>query len=155
MLNLNQSMRGGTCCLSKAGTAVGGTSTLARLNDPTGAGYVTFAINGLVYTLVDADDNITLTGDTQAADTTCLYLVCISTAGALTVVKGTEVSTANLAAGTVQLHWPEPTVNTCPVGAIRVETTAAFIPGTTALDAGAVTDTYYDIFTVPVAPLTS
>jgi hypothetical protein len=156
MYNIDQSLRGGTCVLSKAGLAIGGTPAMARLNDPTGAGYVNFAINGLVYTIVDADDSITLTGDTQADLTTCLYLVCISTAGALTVVQGTPVLTADLAAGNVQLHWPQPTVNTCPVGAIRVATSGAtFIPGTTSLAAGTVTDTYYDFFCIPTSPLTS
>jgi len=141
--------------LCKAGLAVGGTSTMARANNPTTAGYIEWAINGITYSLVDADDNVTLSGDTQAADTTCLYLVIISTAGAMTVVKGDEVSTADLAAGLVQLHWPTPTAGYCPVGAIRVETTTTFIPGTTALDAGTVTDTYYDFFCIPVDPLRS
>lgn len=154
-LNLNEIPRGGTCMLCKAGLTVGGTSTLARMDNPTTAGYIQFAINGIAYAVVDADNTITLSGDTQAADTTCLYLVCLATDGTGTVVKGVEVSTADLAAGTAQLHFPQPTVDTCPAGAIRVETTAAFIPGTTALDAGTVTDTYYDFFCIPVDPLAS
>ena len=154
-LNINELPRGGTCMLCKAGLTVGGTSTKARMDEPSGAGYITFAINGIVYSVVDADNTITLSGDTQAADTTCLYLVCLATAGTGTVVKGVEVLTADLAAGNAQLHIPQPTVNTCPAGVIRVETTAAFIPGTTALDAGTVTDTYLDFFCMPVSPITS
>jgi len=154
-ININEIPRGGTCMLCKAGLTVGGTSTKARMDNPDSSAFITFAINGITYSVADADNTITLSGDTQAADTTCLYLVCLATAGTGTVVKGVEVSTAALAAGTAQLHFPAPTVNTCPAGAIRVETTAAFIPGTTALDAGTVTDTYYDFFCIPVSPLTS
>lgn len=154
-LNINELPRGGTLMLCKAGLTVGGTSTKARMDNPTTAGYIQFAINGITYAVVDADNTVTLSGDTQAADTTCLYLVCLATDGTGTVVKGVEVAITALAAGTAQLHFPAPTVDTCPAGVIRVETTAAFIPGTTALDAGTVTDTYLDFFCIPVSPLTS
>ena len=155
-INANEIFRGGTCMLCKAGLAVGGTSTLARADCPTTAGYIVWAINGITYSLVDADDNVTLSGDTQADLTTCLYLVIISTGGVMTVVKGTEVLTADLASGKAVLHYPAPTDGYCPVGAIKVVTSGAtFIPGVTALDAGTVTDTYYDFFCIPSAPMTS
>jgi len=154
MYNLDESMRGGTCCLSKAGLAVGGTASIMRLNDPTGAGYVSFAINGYIYTIVDADDNVAFTAATQAALTTCLYTVCIAYDGTITVVKGDEVVTANLTAGTHVLNWPMATADTCPLGGVRVVATAVFTPGTTDLGTGNAA-TYYDFYTVPTEPMTS
>ena len=154
-INANHQLRGGTCMLCKAGLAVSAGAATASMNNPTTAAYIQYAINGITYAVADNTDTVTMSGANQAADTVCLYLVCVAAAGTATVVKGTEVLITDLAAGTKQLHWPEPTVDTCPAGAIRVETTAAFIPGTTALDAGTVTDTYYDFFCVPTAPLTS
>lgn len=155
MINLNEAHRGGTMCLSKAGLAIGGTASIARTNAPNGAG-IDFAINGLLYHLADADDNIAFTGLTQADLTTCLYMVCVSTAGALTVVQGTAVLTAALTAGTDVLQWPTPTAGTCAIGAIKLAMSGgAFTGGTTELSAATVTDTYYDFITPPSAPLTS
>uniref|UniRef100_A0A6H1ZXW8 Uncharacterized protein n=1 Tax=viral metagenome TaxID=1070528 RepID=A0A6H1ZXW8_9ZZZZ len=154
-LNLNELARGGTVCLSKAGVAIGGTTSKARTNAPNGAG-VDFAINGILYHVADADNNIVLTGDVQTALYTNVYLVCINSANTITVVQGDEVLSASLTAGSVPLHWPTPTVNTCPIGAIKVAAGAgAFTPGTTALTGGTVTVTYYDLFAVPASPLTS
>jgi hypothetical protein len=88
---------------------------------------------------------------------TALFLVCVSAAGAITVVKGTEVSNAAITAGTAVLHWPEPTADTCPIGALKIKNASesVFTGGTTLLDASDITTTYYNLFTVPTAPLTS
>ena len=157
MFNINgEQLRGGTFCASKAGLAVGGTSTSARTNAPNGAG-VDFAIKGIGYHLTDADNNIAFTGLTQADAYTCLYLVCVASDNTLTVVQGTAVLTASLTAGTDVLDWPTPTDGTCALGAIKLVTDGgAFTGGTTGLDNADVTDTYYDfIGGVPVEPLTS
>ena len=154
-LNINELMRGGTCMLSKAGLAVGGTASKARINNPTTTAFTTWAINGLTYTIADADNGIILSGDEQADLSTCLYTVCISTAGAGTVVQGEVELTADVTAGKVALDWPAPTVDTCPVGGIKVVTSGGvFTPGTTSL--GTLnTATYYDFFCIPTGPITS
>jgi len=115
---------------------------------------VTFSINGLVYTIVDADNNIEFTAATQVALTTCLYLVCIDKDNTITVIKGDEVVTATLTAENTVLNWPVPTVKTCPIGAVKVVATAVFTRGTTELGTGNAA-TYYDLLAVPTAPLTS
>jgi hypothetical protein len=154
MLNLSEQARGGTFCTTKAGLAVGGTATHMRTNDPSGAGYTNYCIKGILYSVVDADDNIHFTAASQAASTTCLYLVCVDSSAAFTTVKGTEVTTADLTAGKVVLEWPVPTDGTCPIGAVKVVATSVFTAGTTALGTGN-TATYYDLFAVPDTPITS
>jgi len=159
MFNLNQEAMGGTFCLSKAGLAIGdgaktGTNSFAA---PNGAG-VDFVINGILYHKADAATVAPFTADSaQGLLTKCLYLVCIDSSGTITTVQGEPVLTADLVAGNDVLRWPTPTANTCPVGAVKIQTTTSynFTPGTTALDATGVTATYYDLFSIPVAPLTA
>lgn len=154
MLNLSEQVIGGTICTTKAGIAIAGTTSKARTNDPSGAGYVNFAIGGKLYSLADADNNITLTGSVQTALYSNIYLVCVNASNTITVVQGTEKLTADVAAGLTPLQWPTPTANTCPIGAIRVDAGAgSFTPGTTALTGGTVTVTYYDLLAVPDAPI--
>jgi len=154
-LNLNELARGGTCCLSKAGLAIGSNAAKAKIAAPNGAG-VDYCINGIIYHVADTDDVVLFTGLTQADLTSCLYLVCASTAGAVTVVQGTAVTITELTAGEVVLRWPTPTANTCCIGAIRIDTNGgAFTGATTELSAATITDTYYDLVCVPVSPLTA
>jgi hypothetical protein len=156
MINLNEAHRGGTCCLSKAGLAIGDTTTGIKIAAPNGAG-IDYAINGIVYHKADAATSNFTAAAVQPVLTTCLYLVCLDTSGNVSTVKGTAVLNADLAAGTAVLHWPAPAANTCPIGALKIVLTssATFTAGTTALDAANVTETYYDLFTVPVSPLTA
>jgi hypothetical protein len=159
MFNLNEQGKGGTFCLSKAGLAIGdgaktGTNSFAA---PNGAG-IDFCIDGIAYHKADAATVAPFsTGTVQPVLTKCLYLVCIDSAGAITTVQGESVLTADLTAGTKVLRWPEVPANKCPVGAVKITlaSTATFTPGTTALDATNVTATYYDLFSVPTAPLTA
>ena len=159
MDNFNNGIKGGNVSLSKAGLAIGdgaktGTNSFAA---PIGAG-VDFAIDGILYHKADAATVAPFTAATaQGLLTKCLYLVCIDSANAITTVKGTAVLTADLVAGTKVLKWPELPADKAPVGAVKiaVTTTYNFTAGTTALDATGVTATYYDLFSVPIAPLTS
>lgn len=159
MDNMNNGIRGGTFCMSKAGLAIGdgaktGTNSFAA---PNGAG-VDYCIDGIMYHKADAATVAPFTAATaQGLLTKCLYLVCIDSAGTITTVKGTPQLTADLTAGTKVLQWPVPTAGTCPVGAVKIAVTTSynFTAGTTALDATGVTATYYDFFAVPTAPLTS
>lgn len=95
------------------------------------------------------------TGGTNGS--TRLYLICLSTAGAASIVPGPIVDTVELAAGRVALQYPDAANGTCPIGALRVALTAgtAFTPGATDLSASGVTDTFYNLSTVPANPLTA
>lgn len=147
-------MAGGTFCLSKAGLAIGTTASTAKIAAPNGAG-VDYCIDGVMYHKADTDDAIALTGLTQSADTTCIYVVCLNSAGTVSVVQGTEQATADLTAKTAVLSFPAVAATVCPIGYIKVATTAAFVGGTTLLSAAAVTDTYVDLFSLPARPLTA
>ncbi|MFA6271318.1 MAG: hypothetical protein WC657_09025 [Candidatus Paceibacterota bacterium] len=157
-MNLNDNPRGGTMCITKAGLAIGdGAKTGPCIASPVGAG-VDFAIDGRLYHKADAGTVLPLTAATaQAVSTSCLYLIQVDSSLAVTSVKGREVLTADITAGNDVLEWPEPAVDKCPIGAVRVDTDSAhtFTPGTTALDAAGITETYYDLMTVPINPLTA
>uniref|UniRef100_A0A6M3K2Z8 Uncharacterized protein n=1 Tax=viral metagenome TaxID=1070528 RepID=A0A6M3K2Z8_9ZZZZ len=157
MFNLNsEAVRGGTVCLSKAGLKIGNSDAKdVDIAAPNGAG-VDFAINGILYHKADAADIALTAADAQAADTSCIYLICLNSSGTLSSVKGTEVTTADITSGKTPLTFPAPTENTCPIGYVRVDTdSVTFTAGTTELSASGVTDTYVDLFSVPTTPLTS
>lgn len=155
-LNLDELVRGGTVCLSKAGLAIGSTATGLSIAAPNGAG-VDYCIDGILYHLADAATVAVTAGTAQGLLRKCIYLVCLDSSGTLSTVQGTAQLTADLTAGTATLEWPTPTADTCCIGAVKVQTasTANFTAGTTDFDASNVTTTYYDLFAVPTAPLTS
>ena len=152
MQNLNEAHRGGTFCLSKAGLA-GNSSTKANIviAAPNGAG-VDYCIGGALYHKADTASIALGAQPTQAANTTCLYLVCLDAAGTVSVVKGKDVAN-----GSGVIHYPAVPAGMCAIGAIKVKTAAAvtFTGGTTNLDATGVTATFTDLFAVPTAPLAS
>lgn len=156
--NLNESPRGVTMCHSRAGLAIGdGAKTGVAIVAPNGAG-IDFSIDGIFYHKAEAATNLPLTAATaQTLLSKCLYLLIVDSDGAVTSVKGTDVLTADLTAGTKVLQWPEVPANKCPIGAVKITlaSTGTFTAGTTALDAANVTATYYNLSTVPTAPLTS
>ena len=157
MYNLNEIVKGGTFCLSKAGLKIGnGDAKDVDIAAPNGAG-VDFCINGVLYHKADAADIPLTVHAAQAALTTCIYLVCLNASGTLSSVKGTEVLTAELTAGNKVLQFPAPVADTCPIGYVKVATAAAttFTTGTTELSAAGITDTYVDLFAIPVSPLTT
>jgi len=156
-MNMNELVRGGTVCLSKAGLAIGTTPAELSIAAPNGAG-VDYAINGILYHLADDATVAVTAAAVQAVLTKCIYLVCLDSGGTLSTVKGTAQLTADLTAGTAVLAWPTPTADTCCIGAFKVETKVAgtYTAGTTALTpAATLAVTYYDLFAVPTAPLTS
>ena len=157
MINASsEQIRGLTGCVSTATVGIGGTAAKCRLTAPNGAG-VDFAIDGLGYHLADTDDFWTMSGDTVADDSECLFLLCVNASGTMSIEQGTAILTADLDSGKKVLPWPQPDADVCPLGAVRVTTDgAAYIPGTTDLDASTVTDTYYNfLLGMPAAPLTS
>jgi len=157
-LNLNdEAVRGGTLCLSKAGLAEGTNDATIKIAADNGAG-VDFAINGTLYHKADTD-NIDPTACTeQALGTTCLYLITLTTAGVVDAIKGTEVDSDDLASGKTPCEWPSPAEDTCVIGALKIVAgTTAFQLGVDDLtdDIGTGSVTYYDLFSVPVDPITS
>ncbi len=156
-INMSELPVGGTMCHSSAGLAIGsGDAKDLDIAAPNGAG-VDYSINGISYHKADAAD-IAITAHTvQAVSTSCMYLVCLNTSGTLSTVKGTEVLTASITAGTDVLQWPQPVVDTCPIGGVRVDTNGSttFTGGTTDFSAAGVTDTYYNIMLVPDEPFRS
>lgn len=158
MFNLNEEAKGGTFCMSKAGLAIGdGAKTGISLASTVGTG-TDYCIDGILYNKADSATNVPLTAAAvQAVLTKCLYLICIDSSGTISSVKGTAVLAADLTAGNAVLKWPEVPANKCAIGAVKIAlaSTATFTAGTTALDATNVTATYYDLFSVPTAPLTS
>jgi len=152
----NQEERGGTRCHSKAGTIIGSDTAKVKTATPDGTSGLNFSINGLMYYLADTDDFWTLSGDTVADLSECMFLLCVNTGGTMSIVQGTAILTADLTSGKKVLDWPAPVQDTCPLAALRVTTSGGtFIPGTTALNDGTITDTYYDFDVIPPAPLTA
>lgn len=167
-LSLNS---GATLCLAAAGLAEGtNANTIKTVNN------ITYTIDGRFYAK-SATDNIAISyagasvyqaaaGGVQAVNggfsggvngSTRLYLICLDTAGAVSIVPGQIVDSTELAAGRVALQFPDAPVGVCPIGALRVALTAgtAFTPGSTDLSASGVTDTFYDLMDVPANPLTA
>lgn len=145
MRNDPLSQRGATECFAKAGLAEGTNANTIQIAAPNGAG-IDFAIKGVAYHKADTD-NIALTAAAaQAALTTCLYLIQINAAGTVSSKKGEAVLNADLDAGRVVAHWPEPDVDKCPIGGlkIRCNNAATFTAGSTDLGATDVVDTFYD-----------
>jgi len=156
-INMNELPRGGTVCLSQGGLAEGTNDSTIKILALNGAG-IDFAIKGILYHKASTDNIDPTACAVQADDTTCLYLVTLTTAGVVDTIKGTEVTSASLTAGTNVLRWPTPAVDTCAFGAFKIATDGAtFTVGTDDLtdDISGGSVVYYDLFGVPVAPLTS
>lgn len=93
----------------------------------------------------------------QVGGSTRLYLLCLSTAGAVSIVPGPIVNSTELAAGRVALQFPDAPRGVCPFGALRVALTAGttFTPGSVDLSATGVTATFLNLADVPANPLTA
>ena len=158
MDNFNIAARGGNFCFSKAGLAIGDGSKLGiSLASTVGTG-TDFCIDGIMYNKADSATDVPLTAAAiQPVLTKCLYLICINSSGTISSIKGDAVLTADLTAGTKVLKWPAITAGLAPIGAVKMTlaSTATFTAGTTALDASNCTATYYNLHSVPTAPLTS
>lgn len=167
-LSLSQ---GATLCLASAGLAEGtNANTIKTTAD------ITYAIDGRFYAKATTD-NIAISysgasvyqaaaGGVQAINggftgavggSTRIYLICLDTSGAVSLVPGAIVNSTELAAGTVGLQFPDAPKGVCPIGAVRIALTAGttFTPGSTDLSATGVTDTFYNLMDVPANPLTA
>ena len=148
--------RGFTGALSRAGLGIGSTASQVSLAAPNGAG-TDYAIGGIAYHKADAASVAITAAPAQAADTTCLYLVCLDSGGTLSTVKGDDVLNTALNAGTAVIHWPIQPKGLCAIGAVKVKTVGVtFTAGTTNLNAAGVTATYYNFAAgMPHVPLAS
>ena len=88
---------------------------------------------------------------------TRMYLICLDTNGAVSILPGQIVDSAELAAGRVALPFPDALNGVCPTAAMRIALTAgtAFTPGSVDLSASGVTATFYNLADVPANPLTA
>lgn len=158
MMNLNEAAKGGNFCFSKAALAIGdGAKTGVAIASTVGAG-IDYCIDGILYNKSDAATNLPLTAAAvQPVLTKCLYLIVVNASGTVSSIKGDAVLTADLTAGTKVLKWPDCPADKAPIGAVKMTlaSTATFTAGTTALDASNCTATYYNLFSVPTAPLTA
>lgn len=167
-LSLSQ---GATLALNSGALAEGTNANTIQI-----ATAINFVIDGQFYTKA-ITDNIAISysgatvyqaaaGGIQAVNggftggvngSTRIYGLFLSTAGAVSIVPGPIVDTAELAAGRVALPFPTAPRGVCPIGALRIALTAgtAFTPGSTDLSATGVTDTFYNLADMPAAPLTA
>lgn len=142
-----------TGCVTKAGLAEGTNAATIKTAAPNGAG-TDYAIHGLGYHKADTD-NIAMTAlAVQAADTKCLYLVQIDSAGTVSMKKGEEKLTTDVSTGKA-LQWPMPDADKCPIAGIEITTVAVtFTSGTTDLSAAGITAVYFDfIGGMPTKPI--
>lgn len=124
-----------TCGSLAIGTTKSKVKTAAAIN---------YCINGLMYVKAATDDLFVFTDLTvQAANTTKYYLLALKADGSALVVNGV--------AGSGKL--PDCPAGYCPVGYLKIVTTAAFTPATTLLDAAGITTTYVDISCAPSGAL--
>lgn len=163
--------QGGSFAMSSGAWAEG-----TNANTVKSTATVTYTIDGRFYSKA-ATDNIAISytgpavyqaaaGGVQAVNggfvggvngSTRLYLICLNTAGAVSIVPGEIVDSAELAAGRIGLDFPDAPNGVCPTAALRVALTAgtSFTPGSTDLSASGVTASFIDLSTVPATPLTA
>jgi len=148
-MNLNHNPKGGTFCLGNAGIII---DASAKADAETLAD-IPYCIKGRMYTLTSGDGDIQFDGNTVTAAYTAMFTVCVDSSGTITVVKGTEISNTDVTNGK-PIPWPEPTANTCPIGACKIKnaSSSVFTGGTTLLDASDITFTAYNFFTLPSEP---
>lgn len=127
----------GNRVMASAAVAIGSTASQVA------TGAFTYMIDGVIYSKGAVAAGTAFTDETpQPADTTALYLLAINAAGDITIINGEP--TPITGGQPDDLRVPACPLDHCPLGAVKVETTAEFVPGTTALSAGTVTDTYYN-----------
>jgi hypothetical protein len=146
-----------TAAMSKAGLGIGSTPAQLSTANPSGTG-LEYCIDGISYYKVDDATVVMSAMSVQAVSTSCLYLVELDAAGALTTKKGKEVLTADIGVVGGSLQWPLPSADKCAIGGFKVALNASttYTGATTDLDAAGVTDTYYDFgLGIPSAPQTS
>ncbi|OHD23517.1 MAG: hypothetical protein A2Y38_12200 [Spirochaetes bacterium GWB1_59_5] len=125
----------GTRAFTSGAIAIGTTKSKVKT-----ASIINFCIDGIMYVKAATDDLFVFTDLTvQAANTTKYYLLGLDSSGAATITPGTSTALPDCPAGV------------CPVGYLKIVTTAAFTPATTLLDAAGITTTYVNLSCAPTA----
>lgn len=125
----------GTRAFTSGALAIGTTATKVNL-----AAAVNFCIDNVNYVKAITADLFVHTNVTvQAANTTKYYLLTLDAAGAALITPGTATALPDCPAGQ------------CPVGYLKIVTTAAFTPATTAHNAAGITTTYVNLSQMPLA----
>ena len=103
-----------------------------------------YMVDGIIYSKGAVAAGTAFTDTTPLADgNTAMYLLAIDAAGTITIINGEP--TPIVAGQPDDLRVPACPLDHTPIGAVKVATSGAdFTPGTTDLDAGTVTDTYYN-----------
>lgn len=97
--------------------------------------------NGVVNALAATDNFWTLTGDDLATGKSRKYLLCVDAADAASVIASDDQASADDCRFSIR-----PADGVAVVGLLQIDNAsgAAFVPGTTGLDAAGITDTYLD-----------
>ena len=115
--------------------AIGATKPKVNL-----AAAIDYCIDNVIYHKAITNDLFVLTDVTvQAANTTKYYLLSINASGTGAITQGTATALPNCP------------VDQCPVGYLKIVTTAAFTPATTDHDAAGITTTYVNLSQMPLA----
>ena len=146
----------GNVCLASVGLAIHGTNTENVLTANAVA-----LVNGGLFNAFAAQTEIDISGksffdaagDSITAPTsvpdgyTCKFVLAANSADAIVVICGKPILTSQ----GDDADWPILPDGYAPFGGIKVGNAsgAAFVIGTTDLDAAGITDTYYNLMTIP------
>jgi hypothetical protein len=125
----------GTRAFSSGALAIGGTTTKVKI-----AAAIQFCIDNVNYVKAITDNLFVHTDLTvQAANTTRYYLLTLDASGNALITQGTATA------------LPDCPADQCPVGYLKIVTTATFTPATTAHGAAGITTTYVNLSQMPLA----
>lgn len=124
----------GTRCFISGAIAIGTTKPKVNL-----AAAIDYCIDNVLYHKAITNDCFVHTDVTvQAANTTKYYLLTINAAGTGAITQGTATA------------LPDCPADSCPVGYLKIVTTATFTPATTNHDAAGITTTYTNLSQMPL-----
>ena len=109
------------------------------------ANTVTFVNNGILKSYTTAEVAFTAGHTSLAANQSCLFALWLTAGGVASTTQGPIV-----AAGDPCPVPPQATANTTLIGLLKISSTVAFVPNTTALNGvSGVTYTFYDTALMP------
>jgi hypothetical protein len=109
------------------------------------ANTVTFVSNGILKSYTTAEVAFTAGHTSLAANQSCLFALWLTAGGVASTTQGPIV-----AAGDPCPVPPQATANTTLIGLLKISSTVAFVPNTTALNGvSGVTYTFYDTALMP------
>lgn len=124
----------GTRAFVSGALAIGGTTTKVKI-----AAAIDYCIDNVLYHKAITDDLFVHTDLTvQAANTTKYYLLTLNASGTALITQGTATA------------LPACPADNCPVGYLKIVTTATFTPATTAHGAAGITTTYVNLSQMPL-----